>query len=329
MKVSIERGLMTPEEQQQIKKLNDNLATEITIRLRESTHETNEAMAAFLEELASLVPNIRVTRDNEDPQPAPAIEVTESVAYSGVPSGTEFGPFVDLLAAVGEGSAPPADGPLAAIAAPAMLKLYVSSMCPHCPAMVRQIFPLCLANSNLKLAIIDGPAFPELAGTDKVKSLPTLILDGNFRWTASVDTDELLQVIGSRDPAELGAAALKGMIQDGNAYGLSEMMVSAGKIFPAFVELLIHPEFSVRLGAMAAIEDVAENAKPIAGQVVALLMERFDQAEETIKGDILYVIGACGDEKAMSFLESMATASENEDLREAAEDALSNIKQTL
>lgn len=317
---------MTPEEQQQIKKLNDNLVTELTLRLKESTHETNEAVAAFLEELASLAPNIRVTRDSEDQLPAPAIEVTESIVYSGVPTLTEFGPFVDLLAAVGEGGASPADGPLDAIAAPALLKLYVSSMCPHCPAMVRQIFPLCLANSNLKLAIIDGPAFPELAWNDKVKSLPTLILDDNFRWTASVDTDELLQVIGSRDPAELGPAALKGMIQDGRAYGLSEMMVSAGKIFPAFVELLIHPEFSVRLGAMAAIEDVAENAMPIAGQVVAPLMERFDQAEETIKGDILYVIGACGDEKAMLFLETVAAISQNDELKEAAEDALETIK---
>ena len=317
---------MIPSEQQQIKQLNDNLATEITIRFKEAAHEANQAMAVFLEELASLAPHIRVTRDKEDPQPAPAIEVTDAIAYSGVPSGTEFGPFVDLLAAVGEDSTPSVDGPLAAIAAPAMLKLYVSSMCPHCPAMVRQIFPLCLANSNLKLAIIDGPAFPELAGTDKVKSLPTLLLDGNFRWTASVETDELLQVIGSRDPAELGPAALKGMIQDGNAYSLSEMMVSAGKIFPAFVELLIHPEFSVRLGAMAAIEDVVENAKSIAGQVVAPLMERFDQAEETIKGDILYVLGACGNEKAVTFLESVAATSQNDELKEAAEDALGAIK---
>ena len=316
---------MTPSEQQQIKQLNDNLATGITIRFKETAHEANQAMAAFLEELTSLAPRIHVTRDKEDPQPAPAIEVTDAIAYSGVPSGTEFGPFVDLLTAVGEGSTPSADGPLAAISAPAMLKLYVSSMCPHCPAMVKQIFPLCLANSNLKLAIIDGPAFPELAGIDKVKSLPTLLLDGNFRWTASVETDELLQVIGSRDPAELGPAALKGMIQDGNAYGLSEMMVSAGKIFPAFVELLIHPEFSVRLGAMAAIEDVAENAKSIASQVVAPLIECFDQAEETIKGDILYVLGGCGDEKAVTFLESVAAASENEELREAAEDALEAI----
>ena len=316
---------MTPEEQQQLKKLNDNLGREITIRLKESEHAANAAMLAFCEELTSLAPNIRVTRDKDDPQPAPVIQVTESIAYSGVPAGTEFGPFVDLLSAAGNDNPPAADASLAAITAPAMLTLYVSSMCPHCPAMVKQVFPLSLANSNLKLLIVDGPAFPELAATDHIKSLPTLIVDDHFRWTASVDTDELLQVISSRDPAELGAAALKGMIQDGNAYGLSEMMRSYGKIFPAFVELLIHPEFSVRLGAMAAIEDVADRSKSIAGQVVASLIERFDQVDETIKGDILYVIGVCGDPTTAPFLTSVAKATGNDEIREAAEDALDAI----
>jgi len=316
---------MTPTEQQQIKTLNENLDREITIRLKESTHAAHPTMQAFCEQLSSLAPNIRVTRDNDDPQPAPVIQVTESIAYSGVPEGTEFGPFIDLLSAVGQDNTPPADGSLAAITTPAMLTLYVSSMCPHCPAMVRQVFPLSLANSNLKLTIIDGPAFPELAEADKVKSLPTLIVDSHFRWTASVDTDELLQVINSRDPAELGAAALKGMIQDGNAYDLSEMMISHGKIFPAFVDLLIHPEFSVRLGAMAAMEDVADRAISIAGQVLAPLMAQFDQVDETIKGDILYVIGVCGDEAAVPFLTSVAAAVESEELKEAAEDALTAI----
>ena len=94
---------MTPEEQQHIKHLNDTLAREITIRLKESAHESNQAVTTFCEELTSLAPNIRVIWDTDDPQPAPAIQVTESIAYSGVPSGTEFGPFVDMLSAAGAG----------------------------------------------------------------------------------------------------------------------------------------------------------------------------------------------------------------------------------
>jgi len=319
---------MRLEEQQQIKDLNYKLENEISIRLIGNAHETSNTMAIFCDELATLVSGIRLIREKDDARQAPVIEVTESIAYSGVPTGTELAPFMELLSTVGSTasagiSAP--DDSLSAITAPAILTLYVSSMCPHCPAMVRQIYPLCLKNRNLKLSIIDGPAFPGLAEADNIKSLPTLILDNDFRWTASVDVDELVQIIGSRNPAELGVASLKGMIQDGNAYDLSEMMVSEKKIFPAFVELLVHPEFSVRLGAMAAIEDVAERAGSLAGQVVVPLMDLFDHLDDQIKGDILYVIGVCGDETAVSFLTSVAASSQNDELKEAAEDALDAI----
>lgn len=192
---------MTPEEQQQVRNFNAGLDRELTLRLRESDHAANQAVAAFLEELASLAPKLRVVREKEDPQPAPAIMILDAIAYSGVPSGTEFEPFVELLSAVGQGSPSVEDGPLAAIGAPAMLKLYVSAMCPHCPAMFRQIFPLSLGNGNVKLTVIDGPTFPELAAKDNIKSLPTLLLDGNFRWTAAVDTAELLPSVAVIRPS--------------------------------------------------------------------------------------------------------------------------------
>jgi len=309
--------------------LNDKLENEISIRLIGNAHEASNAMAAFCDEVATLVSGIRLIREKDDERQAPVIEVTKSIAYSGVPMGTELAPFMELLSSVGRTDSagiPASDARLSAITAPAILTLYVSSMCPHCPSMVRQVYPLCLKNRNLKLSIIDGPAFPELAEADNIKSLPTLILDNDFRWTAQVDVDELVQIIGSRNPAELCVASLKGMIQDGNAYDLSEMMVSEKKIFSAFVELLVHPEFSVRLGAMAAIEDVAERAGSLAGQVVVPLMDLFDHLDDQIKGDILYVIGVCGDETAVSFLTSVAAASQNDELKEAAEDALEAIK---
>jgi len=66
----------------------------------------------------------------------------------------------------------------------------------------------------------------------------------------------------------------------------------------------------------------AEQERSVAGQVVAPLMERFDQLEDQVKGDVLYVIGECGDANAGSFLRSVSAATQNNELREAAEDAL-------
>ena len=320
---------MTPSEEKQLSKLNQTLEKEITVRLVDNGRAMAGPMSAFCETLAASGPNIVLRRERDDQRPAPRIELTPSIGYCGVPEGTEFKPFLELLAALGSAPAPipgKLGDKLAAVNVPAVLSLYVSSLCPHCPRMVRQIVPLCLANDRLKLTIIDGPAFPELAEADHVRSLPTLILDNRFRWAAAVDTDELLDLIASRNPTDLGAASLKGMIQDGDAYGLADMMLEAKTVFPAFVEVLTHPEFSVRLGAMAAIEAVAEKDPALAGQVVAPLMARFAAVDDQIKGDIVYVIGACGGRETEAFLASLAAGTQNDELREAAEDALEALQ---
>jgi len=44
--------------------------------------------------------------------------------------------------------------------------------------------------------------------------------------------------------------------------------------------------------------------------------------DDQVKGDVLYVIGECGDANAVSFLRSVSAATQNNELREAAEDAL-------
>jgi hypothetical protein len=65
----------------------------------------------------------------------------------------------------------------------------------------------------------------------------------------------------------------------------------------------------------------------LAGQVVGDLVALFDHQEASIKGDILYVIGECGDGDVVSFLKSVSGATRNSEIREAAEDALASISQ--
>jgi len=221
---------MTPQEKRQISELSETLPDILRISLIDNGRDGSADLNAFSEDLATHAPRIHLTREKDENQPTPLLRITDSISYRGVPSGTEFEPFMELLAAAADpdwkGHRPP-DKRIASIEAPAILKLYVSSVCPHCPGMVKTLYPLSLLNGNLKLIIIDGPAFPDLAGADNIMAVPTLILDDNFRWTASIDTDELLRIIVNRNPAELGIESLKGIIQDGNAYHLSAMMLEA------------------------------------------------------------------------------------------------------
>lgn len=76
---------------------------------------------------------------------------------------------------------------------------------------------------------------------------------------------------------------------------------------------------------MAAAEEIAENRISLAVQMATLLTERFEQHGDVVKGDILYIIGATGDERSLGFLEKIITGKYSKDIKEAAADALEAI----
>ncbi|MFC1877650.1 thioredoxin family protein [Thermodesulfobacteriota bacterium] len=319
---------MLPEEKKQIATLNDKLMRTIDIRLTTSRDVRSQALKTFGRELVENAPKIRMVCEKDDEADAlPGLHIASSIAYHAVPHGTELLPFLDTLADISERREENAQiGPVQVLQLPARLKLYMSSMCTFCPAVVRKLLPLALQNTSIRLAVIDVFLFPEMADTDHIRSVPTLILDDQFRWTGTVDLNEVLNTIQRRDPTQLSAETLASMISDGNAYGLSEMMLKEECIFPGFIDLLTHEAFSIRLGAMAAAEEIAESRISLAVQMAALLAERFEQQSDAVKGDILYIIGASGDDRSLDFLGKISTGEYSKDVKEAAAEALEEIR---
>jgi glutaredoxin len=319
---------MLPEEKKQLAGLNDKLKRSINIRLISSEDTRSKALKEFCLDLVQEAPKIRMTIDKGDtPDALPGLYITASLGFHTVPQGTELLPFLDMLVAHSEQNKQnPQTVSEQGFDIPAMLKLYVSNMCTFCPAMVRKLVPLVMQNTGIRLTIIDAMLFPEMADTDQVRSVPTLILDDQFRWTGSVDLDELLNTIQHRDPAELSAETLASMITDGNAYVLAEMMLTQGCLFPGFIDLLTHQAFSTRLGAMAVAEELAERRMSLAVQMTAPLVERFEPQIDVVKGDILYILGMSGDQGILGFLEKIASGEYHQDIKEAAEEAIEEIQ---
>jgi hypothetical protein len=134
-----------------------------------------------------------------------------------------------------------------------------------------------------------------------------------------------LNTFQSRDPNQLSAATLEAIIADGNAYQLSEMMLKADCIIPAFIDLLVHEAFSTRLGAMAVAEEIADSRISLAKRMTAPLMGRYEDQADAVKGDILYILGLCADRGVLGFLDAIATGTVDADVNEAAVDARAEI----
>ena len=317
--------MLTSEERQLLAKSATRLTHEIHIRLVVTDDDQSAEFEKYCELLASLSPKIRIKKEREASYRPPSIGFEPSILLHALPQGTELSPFIELMLAECNPGVADNETPERNFEIPAMFKLFVSPVCPFCPVMMKKLFPAALAYPALHLTVVDVALFPEMAKSDEIKSVPTLILDNTFRWTGSIDMDDLFKVIRHRDPVKLSMESLKSMIVNGDAFRLAEMMITEQKIFPAFVDLLIHEEFSTRLGAMAAAEELAEKDRGIAARLIDPLLDCFENQNDQIKGDILYIIGQAGDSRIIPFLKDIISGEYTSDVKEAAADAIDNI----
>jgi hypothetical protein len=319
---------MTPEEEKQIKEWSSRLSEEIRIELVLTKDNRTDDFREFCETLSELVPTLRITKEKEEAEVPPSIRVGNRLRYQAIPLGTELDPFLQALEMSHKHPqlAEPIRNRLTKITMPALLKLYVAPQCPFCPATVRQLVPLTFGNKFIHLTVIDGMFFRETAESDHIQSVPTLLLEGGFRWTGSINLEELIDVMANRDPSELSAASLQQMISEGNAGRLADMMLENEMIFPGFIDLLLHEHFSIRLGAMVAMEQIADENISLAAKIVKPLWDKFADQDVQVKGDILYTIGECGGEDILPDLKMILDSPYKSEIKEAAQEAIENIE---
>ncbi len=320
---------MNTSEQQQICSLNDQLPQNVRLQWVKTPDSRSHLFEEFCVSLNQFAPKIQVVRETEDTARVPELRIHSRIRYQALPSGHHLPPFLDALLMT-EGQKTPVISSelktlLDQVSLPVALSLYIAEQCPFCPSVVQSLLPLAAASPLVEITVIDAGLFTEIAEKNHVLSVPTLILDDAFRWTGAIPIPEVLDAIIHRDPSRLQADTLMHMLADGNAGMVSEMMAARNMIFPALVELLIHPRWSVRLGAMVAIETLAAEKPVLASQLPDLLWPRFDIVDDKIKGDILYMIGEVDHGGSIEKLRVISEKNHDPEVLEAAEEALIKI----
>ncbi len=323
--------MFTPLEEKQIIKLNHQLSQDVTIGLVSSQHASSKLFYEFCDDITRLVPKIKISKVEAEPQDPPQILIGSRLRYQAVPAGYELPPFLEALAAHESGSlniTEPIKILLKKNKLPASLTVFIAPHCTFCPQIVRQLITLPMADKNLQLTIVDGTLFPEMVQTQKIRAVPTIVLDDQFRWTGSVPLEELIETINTRDPVSLSPASLESIIKEGGADRLAAMILGAEKLFPAFYEVLTHHKWPIRLGAMVVMEEIIEANQNLAAEVLEPLWNRFHQVPAQIQGDILHVFGETGDSRSVSWLKSVLSGDFDREVKEAAEEALEKISDT-
>ena len=320
--------MISEKDKKKIADWGQTLKDDIRIHLILTGDERSQTFKDFCDDFARIIPKIKIKQEKDDESKSPILRVG-NVGYQAIPTGKELEPFLSALA---DGDGQIQNGlfsvhkKLYQIQVPALLKLYIVPHCPFCPATVKQLLCLAAANKSIKLTIIDGALFPEMAASDKIQSAPTIVLDDQFYWTGSIQVEEIIDMIINRDPSRLSVSSLKAMFEEGNAVKVARMMLDSGKIFSAFTELLVHKKWPVRLAAMVTFETVAEENHTLIHDTIPYLWDCFLTAEDTVKGDILYLLGKSGDKGIIPKLETVLDGPYGVDVKEAAQEALDVLK---
>ena len=324
---------MTPEEEKVIADRVEDLSNEISITCNVSDDHRTEMFSSFCEQLSRPSPAVVVTyRKADEAKELPSIEINKRLIYHAIPEGPELAPFLEALTHVSDGPPPvhpDIEARLKNLKAPCFLKLFIAPECPYCPQMVMALAPLTLINELVKLTIIDGTLFPEMAEPLDIKSAPTLLFDDRMRWTGQTPLNEILEVMLNQDPSLLSAASIEGLLGDGRADLVAQMMMAEGSIFPAFIDMLMNEKWSVRLGAMVVMEEIIELDKGLAEQCIEPLWERLPDLNKQVRGDVVYILGEAGNGDILPRLEAVLTDTTDVETMEAVKEAIETITQKL
>ncbi len=291
----------------------------LEIRLTAVDHPRTEALRAFCRWLAESCGMVQVSEVGTSGDDLPALSLRQgSIIYRAIPTGTELEPFLEALAGDGEAAG-------GGLFRSASLQIFVAAACRHCPAAVRALLPLIVPGGPLSLEVIDSEACGDLARADKIKAVPTLILDRTFRWTGSTRPGDLKAMLAPGDRVFLGADVLERLLENGNAGPLSRMMIDAGEASPALCTLLASEAMSVRLGAMMVMEDLLLNSPDLVELLVPDLQDNFAGAPEPAQGDMLYILGEAGPPELAHEIEALLKTGLHPEVEEAAREALNRL----
>jgi hypothetical protein len=125
--------------------------------------------------------------------------------------------------------------------------------------------------------------------------------------------------------AHLSTGTLKTILEQGDADWIARRMIEKNTIFDAFINLLLHETWSVRLGVMVVVETLAETDPELAARICPLLIHQFHGKDIPVQGDILYALGEAGDRKTMEWIKKKRIELTHTDLIDAAEEALETL----
>jgi hypothetical protein len=104
------------------------------------------------------------------------------------------------------------------------------------------------------------------------------------------------------------------------------MMTESGQLFPALIDLLVHPRWSVRLGAMVTVEYLADDAPELGRRLCRSLWQTFSDLTIQVQGDVTHIFGLFDDPQTKGYLQTITKGDFDDEVKDAAAEALDEME---
>lgn len=110
------------------------------------------------------------------------------VRYFGIPSGYEFGSFVEELIDVANGTtdlAPATRSALQGLARDVHIRVFVTPGCPFCPTAARLAHKMAVESDKVTADVVEATEFPDLVERYKVHGVPKVVVNETVKFTGA------------------------------------------------------------------------------------------------------------------------------------------------
>ncbi|MCP5277816.1 MAG: HEAT repeat domain-containing protein [Thiobacillus sp.] len=207
---------------------------------------------------------------------------------------------------------------------PADALLFLSSHCPHCPAVLAALTDLLKQGSIGRLEAVNLEVQPEAAATLGVRSVPWLRL-GPFVLTGARTPGELADWARRASGEEGMVDAFHYLLKTGELQQVLDLVAARPGRLAALLPIVGNPEASmnVRLGAGAVLEEYAGSPPLMA--IVAALGALSRHADARVRADACHYLGLARHEEARPWLAARLD-DDDPDVREIALEALESLE---
>ncbi len=315
---------------QKLKGLKDPL------RLTLIDSKNKELFLEFEEYCQSIIkhsPKLSLHYDVEllEAYPAIRLDTKESkgnIYYFALPKKEEEAVFVQtlLLLSCGEGGLPQVTAAeLKNLKKEISIKTMISTICPHCAAVISLANKIAITSSMISSYIYDSSLFPEIAEKYRVTAAPTVIIQEDYFLVGSEAKEKLVEWVKKAAIGQYDADVYRAILKEARAEELIKRFAREKEIPKDFLDLLVDPEWPSRLGAMVVLESLVEIAPRLIEKAIPRVLDFLRIADERNKGDILFLLGLIGDETVLPRLEDIA-GTKRSLLSEIAIEAINSIK---